>query len=123
MEDHFWQLVSHYKVDNSRALYTGDISDRTAAADILCPLCWESDHKMADCALALLSHKTQPPPSVNDTIEPSPCSIQYASVFGRHCLKGARLWAGVLMAKLDLKTAHHMVPVHSADSPTGRNQP
>ena len=80
MEDHFWQLVSYYKVEKSRALHTGDISDRTAAADILCSLCWESDHKLADCALALLSHRTQSPPSVNDAIKPSLCSMQDASV-------------------------------------------
>ena len=80
MEGHFWQLVSNYKVDKSRVLHTGDISDRSAAADILCLLCWESDHKLAKCALALLSHKTQSPPSVNDAIEPSLCSMQYASV-------------------------------------------
>ena len=36
---------------------------RSAAADTLCSLCCESDHKMADCALASLSQKTQSPPA------------------------------------------------------------
>ena len=31
---------------------------RSAEADTLCSLCWESYHKMADCALASLSQKT-----------------------------------------------------------------
>ena len=53
-------------------------------------------------------------PSVNDNIEPSLCSMQEC-ISGRHCMKGARLWAGALMAKLDLKAAYHMAPVHSAD--------
>ena len=116
VEDHFWQLVSHYKVNKSRVLYTSDISDRTAAADTLCLLCWESDHKLADCALASLSHRTQAP-SVNDAIKPS---MQDASVVDA-AWRVQDCGPGALMAKLDLKAAYHMVPVHSADSPSTRH--
>ena len=54
--------------------------------------------------------------SVNDAIEPSLCSLQYASVADA-ARRLQDYGAGALMAKLDLKAAYRMVIVHPADSP------
>jgi hypothetical protein len=49
--------------------------------------------------------------SVNDGIDPNLCSFKYISV------RDVSPWVrgGAFMAKLDLKSAYRMVPVHSAD--------
>ena len=64
--------------------------------------------------------------SVNDAIEPSLCSVQYASVADA-ARRVQDCGPEALMAKQDLKAAYRMVPVHPADSPllafTGGNQP
>ena len=52
--------------------------------------------------------------SVNDGIAPELCSLQYASVDQAVAL-ASRLGRGSLMAKLDLKSAYRMIPVHLED--------
>jgi hypothetical protein len=54
--------------------------------------------------------------SVNDGIDPAHCSFHYSSVSyaARRVVECGR---GVLLAKLDLKSAYRMVPVHLIDSP------
>ena len=52
--------------------------------------------------------------SVNDGIPPELCSIQYASVEDAANLVKA-YGTGTLMAKLDLRSAYRMVPVHPED--------
>ena len=52
--------------------------------------------------------------SVNDGIDPSVCSLKYASV--DEAVEVIRRWgSGTLLAKLDLKAAYRMVPVHPTD--------
>ena len=52
--------------------------------------------------------------SVNDGIDPSVCSLKYASV--DEAVEVIRRWGpGTLLAKLDLKAAYRMVPVHPTD--------
>lgn len=52
--------------------------------------------------------------SVNDGIDPELCSLQYANVDDAVALVKS-LGAGTLIAKLDLKSAYRMVPVHHLD--------
>ena len=52
--------------------------------------------------------------SVNDRIDPSLCSLEYSSVDQAVQLVVA-LGKGALMAKVDLKSAYRMVPVHPQD--------
>ena len=54
--------------------------------------------------------------SVNDAIESSLCSLQYASVADA-ARRVQDCGPGSLLAKLDLKAAYCMVPVHPMDSP------
>ena len=52
--------------------------------------------------------------SVNDGIDPSVCSLKYASV--DEAQEVIRQWGpGTLLVKLDLQAAYHMVPVHPTD--------
>ena len=54
--------------------------------------------------------------SINDGIDPSVCSLKYASV--DEAVEVIRRWGpGTLLAKLDLKAAYCMVPVHHRSSP------
>lgn len=52
--------------------------------------------------------------SVNDGVSPALCSLQYASVV-QAAQMVKQLGRGAVMAKLDLKSAYRMVPVHSED--------
>ena len=52
--------------------------------------------------------------SVNDGISPELCSLSYASVDDAACLL-RHYGRGTLMAKLDLRSAYRMVPVHPHD--------
>ena len=52
--------------------------------------------------------------SVNDRIAPELCSLQYASVDQAVAL-ASHLGRGSLMAKLDLKSAYCMIPIHLED--------
>ena len=52
--------------------------------------------------------------SVNDGIPPELCSLAYASVEDAACLL-RHYGKGALMAKLDLRSAYRMVPVHPVD--------
>lgn len=54
--------------------------------------------------------------SVNDGIHPGLCSLQYASVDQAAAMVN-QLGKGAFMAKLDLKSAYRMVPVHPHDQP------
>lgn len=54
--------------------------------------------------------------SVNDGIDPCLCSLKYTSVAEAADLVN-RLGKGALMAKIDLKSAYRMVPVHPQDQP------
>lgn len=52
--------------------------------------------------------------SVNDGIDTDLCSLKYASV-SQAAEMVARLGKGALMAKLDLRAAYRMIPVHQDD--------
>lgn len=54
--------------------------------------------------------------SVNDGISPSLCSLQYTSV-ERVALAMHTMGQGALMAKLDIKSAYRLIPVHPEDRP------
>ena len=54
--------------------------------------------------------------SVNDGIDPAHCSCHYASVADA-ARRVVECGQGALLAKLDLKSAYRMVPVHPDDSP------
>lgn len=54
--------------------------------------------------------------SVNDGIRPELCEVSYASVDQAITLVN-NFERGALMAKLDLKSAYRMVPVHPNDQP------
>jgi hypothetical protein len=53
--------------------------------------------------------------SVNDGIDPSNCSFHYSSITDA-AKRVVECGRGALMAKLDLKSAYRMVPVHPEDS-------
>ena len=52
--------------------------------------------------------------SVNDAIDSDLCSIKYASLDTAACMVRA-VGPGAMMAKLDLRHAYRVVPVHPAD--------
>ena len=52
--------------------------------------------------------------SVNDTIDPKLCSLQYISV-DQVAAVAAKLGPGALMAKIDIKAAYRLIPVHYQD--------
>ena len=54
--------------------------------------------------------------SVNDGIDPAVCSLQYTSV-ERVATAAQSLGAGTLLAKVDVKSAYRLIPVHPADRP------
>ena len=54
--------------------------------------------------------------SINDRIDPTLCSLKYASV-AQAAEMVRQQGKGALMAKLDLKAAYRMVPVHPEDQP------
>ena len=54
--------------------------------------------------------------SVNDGVDPSRCSLRYASVDQAVEIVKS-LGPGALVAKMDLKSAYRMVPVHPTDQP------
>ena len=54
--------------------------------------------------------------SVNDGIDPSLCSLQYTSV-DRIASVAGRWGPGSLLAKVDIKSAYRIIPVHSDDQP------
>jgi len=49
--------------------------------------------------------------SVNDGIDPYLCSLQYTSV-DRVARADQSLGKGALLAKLDIKSAYHLIPIH-----------
>ncbi len=54
--------------------------------------------------------------SVNDAIDRELCSLQYTSV-DKVATAAQRLGEGALLAKLDIKSAYRLVPVHPEDRP------
>ena len=54
--------------------------------------------------------------SINDGVESALCSLEYTSV-DRVAEVVAKLGLGTLMAKIDIKSAYRMIPVHPADRP------
>lgn len=54
--------------------------------------------------------------SVNDGIDPANCSLQYTSV-EKIAVAAQSLGAGALLAKLDVRSAYRLVPVHRRDRP------
>ncbi len=52
--------------------------------------------------------------SVNETIDPKTCSLSYAA-FDQAVTLIRLVGAGAFLAKIDLKSAYRMVPIHSAD--------
>ena len=52
--------------------------------------------------------------SVNDAIDPGICSLSYASVDNAVC-RTWQLGRGTMLAKVDLRKAYRMVPVHPDD--------
>ena len=54
--------------------------------------------------------------SVNDSIDPSLCSLKYAAI--DQAIRLIRLVGkGAVLAKMDLKSAYRMVPIHPSDQP------
>ena len=54
--------------------------------------------------------------SVNDGIDPAHCSLRYTAV-ERIAMAAKSLGPGALLAKLDVKSAYRLIPVHPADRP------
>ena len=54
--------------------------------------------------------------SVNDGIDPAHCTLQYTSV-ERIATAAQSLGAGTLLAKLDVRSAYRLIPVHPVDRP------
>ena len=52
--------------------------------------------------------------SVNDGILPELCSLEYTKI-SDVVTELNKMWPGTLLAKIDIKSAYHIIPVHPAD--------
>ena len=67
--------------------------------------------------MRLITDLSYPPGySVNDAIDPASCSLTYTTV-ERVAQEAMRLGRGALMAKVDIKSAYRLIPVHPQDRP------
>ena len=52
--------------------------------------------------------------SVNDGILPELCLLEYTKI-SDVVTELNKMWPGTLLAKIDIKSAYHIIPVHPAD--------
>ena len=55
--------------------------------------------------------------SVNDGILPELCSLEYTKI-SDVVTELSKMGPGTLLAKIDIKSAYHIIPIHQADSLT-----